>query len=288
MRAPLFLCSFLVSLPALAAGQAPANVVSATDAAVANERAPGGTAFDEAVGARFGDLHGDTLAKCAGSAYGRDLAHFDLLLQLDASGTVIEALVYPETSVAECVRPAVEHNVLVKPPRGGYWVRVGVNLTPPGMVSREPGGVRLYLEQGHSLLIAEPANWAPATVKDIPVDLIFFPKATVGDVSKAHIRVLAFKKSSDNTQEDLEADIAGYRKRFKTVRFEDFAVSHPTFRLFPKKFVLPGEMYEFVTYVNPGPTTTHAFTVSLVKAKKDVSPGELKTYLDLVKSLQVE
>lgn len=53
-------------------------------------------------------------------------------------------------------------------------------------------------------------------------------------------------------------------------------------------FVLPGEMYEFVTYVNPGTSSAQAFSVSLVKAKKDASPEELKVYQEVVESLRLE
>ncbi len=289
MRSTWLLFAALFVFPSLAGAQAPATFEAALSAAKSNIAAPGGAAFDDAVGLEFARLHVDTIAKCAGPANGPDLDYFDLLLRLDAQGAVVEALAYPETSVAKCLRPATEHNVLGKPPRGDYWVHVGMTMAPPpGTVAREPGGVRLYLEHGRSLFVREPAQWAAATVKEIPVDLIFFPRASLGNVSKAHIRILAFRKVSENTQEDLDADIAGYREKFEKVRFEDFPISHPTFRLFPKKFVRPGEMYEFVTYVNPGTSSAQAFSVSLVMPKKDASPAELRVYQDVVESLRLE
>jgi hypothetical protein len=103
---------------------------AARSSAQANETTDEGKAFDDAVGAQFAERHSSTMGRCTKGVEGPGLAPFDLLMKLGGEGKVQEALVRPGTPVATCLRAAVANDTYTKPPRPGYWVRIGMSVIP--------------------------------------------------------------------------------------------------------------------------------------------------------------
>jgi len=89
-----------------------------------------GKAFDGEIGTQFGGRHANTMARCTEGVDGPNLAPFDLLMKIGGDGKVQEVLVRPDTRVAVCLRKAVAKDIYKKPPRPGYWVRIGMSVTP--------------------------------------------------------------------------------------------------------------------------------------------------------------
>ena len=109
-----------------APGQDP--VAAAETAAKADADTPGGKAFGEALGEAFGREHGLTIQRCAKETKRPDLSDFDLLLRVDPSGAVDQALVKPVTNLATCVQGKLAGWKTSVPPHPGFWVEVAVNL----------------------------------------------------------------------------------------------------------------------------------------------------------------
>ena len=126
----LTLLALVATTCALGAGESLSKFDAALQSAEANEATPAGGEFDTAVGMQFGEEHANTVAGCAEGAHGKDLAKFNLVMKLDGAGNVVEALVYPETTVAKCLQAAVAHDAYPKPVHPGYWVRVEMSLKP--------------------------------------------------------------------------------------------------------------------------------------------------------------
>lgn len=127
--------AFLTALAAKSASNgAPAEALTAFDSALkaehANVATPAGEVFDKEIGKQFSERHTDTMNRCTQNVTDADLAGFDLLMKLGADGKVQEALIRPETKVATCLQKSVTNDAYKKPPRDGYWVRIGVTLTP--------------------------------------------------------------------------------------------------------------------------------------------------------------
>jgi hypothetical protein len=110
----------------------PALAQDGFSAAEAAARASGetaeGKAFAESVGQAFGREHGPTIQRCAKETKRPDLAAFELLLRVAATGLVEEVLAKPETNLARCVRGKLVGWKAPSPPRPGVWVNVAVNL----------------------------------------------------------------------------------------------------------------------------------------------------------------
>ena len=94
-----------------------------------NVGTPAGAAYDQAFGQAMQAQLGMQMAKCFTRTPNPDLAKFDMLVQVDASGKASEVLLRPETNVALCFRPRIGEAAFPEPPRPAYWVHVEMDVT---------------------------------------------------------------------------------------------------------------------------------------------------------------
>ena len=128
MKAPtLALLTMLILAPASSA-LAQDQLAAAQAAAKAGAESPEGKKFQEAVEQVFARDHSKSIQECAMNAKQADLASFDLLLQVDASGVVARALATPATGLAECVRDKMPSWKISPPPAADFWIEVAVTL----------------------------------------------------------------------------------------------------------------------------------------------------------------
>lgn len=103
-------------------------VPAAESAAKASADTPEGKRFTEALEPAFGREHGTTIQRCASETKRPDLSDFHLLLRVDGTGSVDQALVKPSTNLAACVQRKVMGWKTAVPPHAGFWVDVEVRL----------------------------------------------------------------------------------------------------------------------------------------------------------------
>jgi hypothetical protein len=115
---------------------APYDVVRGADeaaaaeaAAKANAATADGQKFADSIGAKFGREQGRTVQECAKQSKPPDVSDFDVFVRLDGTGAVDQTVVKPPTTLAKCVGDKMLGWKTLAPPRDGYWVKVGVNLT---------------------------------------------------------------------------------------------------------------------------------------------------------------
>lgn len=105
----------------------PTSMSEARDAVEANLKTPEGKKYDEQMGTEFLQKHLGPLRQCKKTA-GNDLRSFWILLKLDKDGTAKEVLLYPETALGACARPALLKETFSSPPRPAYWISVYMKL----------------------------------------------------------------------------------------------------------------------------------------------------------------
>jgi hypothetical protein len=147
----------------------------------------------------------------------------------------------------------------------------------------------LVYGQGFIFSVKEPAGWKGDTVNaaQFSTNIIFYPASQSLDKAQTIIRVLVADKTDENINEDLAHDMTGYREQYPNVVFKELAISHPKYQVFPKLFTVPGSFYEYVAYVNPGPTKKLMFSVSMNKQMKEASELELDVFQNIIASLQM-
>ena len=99
------------------------------------------------------------------------------------------------------------------------------------------------------------------------------------------IRVRVNHKTDENSLEDLKADMRQYRQRYPNVQFVALEVAHAEYKTYTKLFAFPNDFYDYVAYVNPGPSSSFTLSVAMAKEKVPATQDELAAYADVVRSL---
>ena len=100
----------------------------ASQSAESNAATPEGKAFERRVAKWFGTHHAATMDSCTNDVPASDLQPFDLLLQLTLDGRIEKAITRQESSVATCVRKAMENGVIAEPPTDHYWIHISMSV----------------------------------------------------------------------------------------------------------------------------------------------------------------
>jgi hypothetical protein len=152
--------------------------------------------------------------------------------------------------------------------------------------SAKPDSLIVYGD-GFAFGVREPDGWhadTEAIAGRYHVNVVFSPIGGSSD-DDVTIRVRVNKKVDENTVEDLNYDLDGYRKEFPTSQFQDMNFAHADYRTFSKLVFVSGEFYEYIAYLNPGPGRPFIFSVAMSIHKAPAKDAELKAYQSVIKSI---
>jgi hypothetical protein len=137
--------------------------------------------------------------------------------------------------------------------------------------------------------VKEPSGWNGDTTNagKFQSNVVLHETGQPPESFSGLIRIRVNDKVDENTSADMAEDMRSYRARYPKVRFKDLSVGNPQYRCLAKVFYVPGEFYEYVTYVNPGPKKPVLFSISMSSEKSEASVRELEAYGSAVKSLML-
>ena len=168
---------------------------------------------------------------------------------------------------------------------------LAIIVGPVSTVAGEPKRHLLdFYGEGFAFVVKEPPGWFVDTTiaREFGADVIFYPAA--GDPHSSGtpmIRVLVMKKSSDDAAADLNHAMDKYRSRYQNVEFRDSVATHPRYRAYAKLICAQGKFCEYVTYLNPGPSSRLLLSVTLNKPGHPATSIELAAYRQVVASLNM-
>lgn len=145
----------------------------------------------------------------------------------------------------------------------------------------------LVYGDGFAFGVKEPDGWRGDTDKiasKYHVNVVFLPpeESRKNDVT---IRVRINGKQDENTIEDLNYDMEGYKKEFPKAQFADLNIAHAEYKTFARTVFIPNQFYEYVAYLNPGPGRRFLFSVAMSKKNGPATDRELKAYEVVLKSV---
>jgi len=141
--------------------------------------------------------------------------------------------------------------------------------------------------EGFAFGVKEPDGWhgdTDAIARKYHVNVAFSPIGGSG-VDDVTIRVRVNKKVDENTLEDLNYDLDGYKKDFPKAQFQDLNIAHEEYKTFTKLVFVSNKFYEYIAYLNPGPGRPFIFSVAMSTQKTPATDDELKAYESVLKSL---
>ena len=164
-------------------------------------------------------------------------------------------------------------------------VSLSVALTATSLLGE---GLLVY-GKDWSFLVTEPTGWhgdARQLAAKYETNIVFVPDTHASRKEDVTIRVRVNKKTDEDISQDLEADMAGYRRKFSAISFSELSVEHPSYPLVAKLFAVRGHFAEYVTYLNPGKEYPYILSVALSTVKDQATPEEFAAYREVVRSLQ--
>ena len=143
--------------------------------------------------------------------------------------------------------------------------------------------------QGFIFSVKEPPGWKGDTdnAQKFSSNLILYPESSSIEHAPAIIRIVIVDKTDERIGLDLDADMKGYRARFPNIRFATLHVTHPAYASVAKVFYLPGNFYEYVTYINPGPSRKLMFSVAMNIHGRQANGAEMTAYRRCIASLDM-
>jgi len=142
--------------------------------------------------------------------------------------------------------------------------------------------------EGFAFSVKEPPGWVgdAEKSKEFQANLVLYPRgAILKNPGTPIIRVLISRKADEDTAADLAHDMSGYRAKYPAVQFKDVAISHPKYSTYAKLFFIPGQFFEYTTYLNPGAGKWQLISVAMNKQRQEATASELSAYKQIVASL---
>jgi hypothetical protein len=169
-----------------------------------------------------------------------------------------------------------------------FWacVIVCIWLTPLGFGQQKLDELLVY---GDNFMfgVKEPPGWTGDTTnaEGFQANVVLHESKQPRLSWTGLIRIRVNPKVNENTSSDMAEDMRDYKAQFPSVQFKDLAMANSHYLCVAKLFYTPGEFYEYVAYVNPGPKLPILFSVSMNTEKSEASAGELEAYKLAVQSL---
>src|SRR5882762_715138 len=102
--------------------------------------------------------------------------------------------------------------------------------------------------------IKEPFGWKgdTASAEKFQSNVVLHEATQPAESLAGLIRVRLNDKTDENISADMEDDIRSYRAQYPKIQFKDITIRNLAHPAVAKVFYVPGQFYEYVTYMNPG------------------------------------
>jgi hypothetical protein len=147
----------------------------------------------------------------------------------------------------------------------------------------------LVFGDGFSFSIKEPPGWKGdiENAKKYDANIILYKDKAELKNGGAIVQVLAFTKQDEQTNKDLEADVASYKRDYPKAKFQDFKVKHKSYKTYSKLVFIDKKFYQYIVYINGGSKYKTGFSVAMNILNRQATQEELQSYLDIIASLTI-
>jgi hypothetical protein len=159
---------------------------------------------------------------------------------------------------------------------------------PPTYFAPAPDTAIMHVTgTGYAYSVKEPKRWTGdrERAKDFFSNIVFYENEQSLTAGGALIQVLLFKKQDENTIDDLNHDVNGYKKEFPTAKVKDVKYKHKNYVCFAKVVYLQSRFYQYICYINPGKKFQNGFSVAMNVQKREPTKQELLAFESVIQSL---
>jgi hypothetical protein len=137
--------------------------------------------------------------------------------------------------------------------------------------------------------VKEPVGWKgdTASAEQFQANVVLHETTRSANSLTGLIRVRLNDKTDENISEDMKADIRSYRDQYPKIQFKDITIKNTAYPAVAKVFYVPGQFYEYVTYLNPGLGKPFIFSVSMNIQKSEATAKQIGAYESTLASLKL-
>jgi hypothetical protein len=171
-----------------------------------------------------------------------------------------------------------------------FWVSclIGLTLSFSSFAQQRLDQLLVY---GDNFLfsVKEPAGWQGdiASAETFQSNVVLHEATQPAESLAGLIRVRLNDKTDENISADMEDDIRTYKAQYPKIRFKDIAIRNTAYPAITKVLYVPGQFYEYVTYMNPGRGKPFIFSVSMNSQKSEATAKQLGAYESTLASLKL-
>ena len=176
------------------------------------------------------------------------------------------------------VRPSVQLVILI----------FGLLLSDSSF-SQTKDSTLLVFGDGIIFSVKEPVGWRGdmENASKYGANIVFYKKNTKLESDAPLIQVLAFEKHDEQTNKDLEADIASYKKDYPKAKLQDFEAKHKNYKCFSKLVYVDKSFSQYIVYMNGGQKFKTGVSLAMNISGRQATPEEIKAYLFIIESLKI-
>jgi hypothetical protein len=139
-----------------------------------------------------------------------------------------------------------------------------------------------------TLRVKEPDGWTGdiENARKYGANIIFYKSPKLKN-DEPLVQVLAFEKHDEQTNKDLEADIASYKKDYPKAKLQDFDAKHKNYKCFSKLVYVDKNFYQYIVYINPGQKFKTGLSVAMNVSGRQATQEELRSLLSIISSLVI-
>jgi hypothetical protein len=159
---------------------------------------------------------------------------------------------------------------------------------PPAYFAPAPDTTTMHITgTGFEYSVQEPKRWRGDTerAKDFFSNIVFYENEKSLTAGGALIQVLLFKKQDENTIDDLNHDVNGYKREFPRAKVKEVRYKHKNYVCFAKVVYLQSRFYQYICYINPGKKFQNGFSVAMNVQKRAPTKQELLAFESVIQSL---
>jgi hypothetical protein len=209
----------------------PAEFRAALESAETNLSTEKGADFDKKMRASAGGWLRLEVERCTKEYGGTAFGPFTVLLRIGKSGKAEQVLVWPETHIADCLKPKFMSAIYPKPPKPSWWYKLDLRIklttpeaggeqTPPGAQFRR--GIVYSRELG--VIATAPEGWMLDNKSGVSqgTHAVMYPEGSTWQSAPEVMYVNVSDLDPGETLEEFIAkDVSHFRKEFLGITIEE-------------------------------------------------------------------
>lgn len=153
---------------------------------------------------------------------------------------------------------------------------------------------QVFKAEGTEFSLQVPEGWATNTQsgEKYGADVLVYQKTRTREVPDGVVRVRVLERRHDSAEKDFADYLQAYKAEYAGVLLKPFKASHPKYRVYAKKLVLPDGKDEYTAFVSPGRAEV-IFHVGMTKrdgaapsAEESAVFGKVLASLKLLKAVE--